>query len=69
MIQRVEKILSEDSPFLGTAVPYVTAVDSTGRPAETATIVKTYIDERMEFTAALATACGSHHSSPIGKTT
>lgn len=53
MVQRVKKILSEDTPFLGTAVPYVTSVDSGGRPAKTTTILGIYIEEREEFLSEL----------------
>jgi hypothetical protein len=50
LIQRVSLILTEDMPLLRTAVPYETATDSNGRPAETKEILRMFLADREGLT-------------------
>jgi hypothetical protein len=49
LIQRVSLILSGDTPNLSSAVPYETATDASGRPAETREILGRFLAERIEL--------------------
>ena len=53
LIQRVSLILTEDTPLLSTAVPYETATDDNGRPAETREILKLFLTDRRSLTTRL----------------
>jgi rubrerythrin len=53
LIQRVSLILAEDTPLLSTAVPYETATDGNGRPAETREILKVFLTDRKGLTTRL----------------
>lgn len=53
LIGRISLILTEDTPLLKTAVPYVTATDAKGRPTETQDILEAFIDDRNDLTARL----------------
>ncbi|UCF97014.1 MAG: DinB family protein [Spirochaetaceae bacterium] len=55
LIQRVSLILTKDTPLLRTEVPYETATDSKGRPAETKEILRMFLDDRKGFTTRLRT--------------
>jgi hypothetical protein len=55
LIQRVSLILSEDTPRLSTAVPYETATDAAGRPAETREVLRMFRSDRKELTDRLRT--------------
>ena len=53
LIGRISLILSEDTPLLSTAVPYETATDATGRPAETREVLRMYLSDRKGLTVRL----------------
>jgi hypothetical protein len=53
LIRRVSLILTENTPFLSTAVPYETATDTKGRPAETRDILGMFLADRKDLTARL----------------
>jgi ribosomal protein L37E len=53
LIGRVSLILSQDTPPLNTAVPYETATDATGRPAETRDVLRVYLADRKALAARL----------------
>lgn len=50
LIQRVSLILKKDVPVLSTAVPYETATDASGRPAETRDVLQQYLADRKKLT-------------------
>lgn len=53
LIRRVSLILTEDTPMLSTAVPYETATDDSGRPAETREILNLFLSDRKNLTTRL----------------
>jgi hypothetical protein len=53
LIQRVSLILTENTPLLSTAVPYETATDANGRPAETREILRLFLTDRKGLTTQL----------------
>ncbi len=53
LIRRVSLILTENTPLLSTAVPYKTATDNKGRPAETREILGMFLADRKGLTARL----------------
>ena len=50
LMGRISLILSEDTPHLSTAVPYETATDATGRPAETREVLRMFLADRKGLT-------------------
>ena len=53
LIRRVSSILTENTPLLSTAVPYETATDANGRPAETRKILRLFLTDRKGLTSRL----------------
>ena len=53
LIPRVSLILTENTPLLSTAVPYETATDTEGRPAETRETLGMFLTDRKDLTTRL----------------
>ena len=61
LVGRLDLMLRGDAPSLATAVPYVTALDASGRPAETRTVFEGYAEERRKLVDRLRALTPAEH--------